>query len=164
MDEKALSGTYKVSFNVDLSVKDNLLQADIAQSIAEGFKDSPILSKLANLNIEDVTPPVTLKPGDKVTFKESLKIEAHLYDDNGTFVIRTFNHEDSRDLGVLQVNLSSMYDATVNSINKEGIELIDFNRSVDVSVCDTETDDVIETPAFIDRLTVKPEAITKVED
>ena len=163
-DEKPLSGTFKVSFNVNLSMKDSMFLADIAQAITEGFNDSPVLSKLANLDIEDVTPPAVVRPGDLVTFKDTLKVRAHVFEDKGSFVLKDSMYGDLRDLGEFEVILSGQHQATVNCITKEGVELIDFNTAVDIPLRDPDTDEIEETPAYITSLTVSPLAIAKVEE
>lgn len=161
---KPLSGTYKVSFTVEIFAEDDLSLDDVVHGVASGFQGHPALEKLANMDVEKIVPKAErLKIGDVVFLTEDVQIMANVLHVEGHFLVgEKLNGMD--EVGPTPLTITRGSVAIINKITREGAELIDFQEAVEVSLLNPETDEPFQAPVSVDRATVSIGALRKVEE
>jgi hypothetical protein len=165
--KEKLSGLYRVSFDLEIPKDSEVTVTDVVQSVINGFED-PVLSSIANLKVDKVeknaqVPGVNLKTGDLVRFIRPVKVKATIINDNGYYTIAQ-PVEGSEIVGETEVELPIGCQATINYVEGNDVELIEFDTVVTVPLNDVDTDEIVATPIGIDFLKLKAEDVVKVAD
>jgi hypothetical protein len=162
-EKKPLNGKYKVSFDVEVNNGDDLTVTDIVQAIASGFEESPVLSKIANLNFTQYIQPTTLKIGDIVIVKEEVKITANILEEDGYYVVGELTDKTNL-VGEMCISVPAGSKATVNQIVSNGVELVEFDMTTYAPLQDPETYDIVDTPVILESITLNPDILEKVDE
>ncbi len=165
---KKLHGRYKVSFILDVTEDDDVSISDINQALAEGFNEPSLLQKISDVELEkvnkqgDLLSP-TLKPGDKVRLIEDIEVKAHISYDDPHYILGS-KQEDVEKLGEMTTTIEEGLTATVNLVEGEKVELIDFDSVITVPLEDSFTLECVPTPVNIDSVIVSKSSLEKVDE
>lgn len=150
--EDNLKGTYKVTLLVNIDETDQMDIGDLHASIAEGLKDSPILTKISRMDLEktnkkgeDITSDKSFEIGDVVVVKEDVKIEADIESHNGLYVIGS-KEPKAEKLDTVTINIPAGFEARVNQVYGDKVELIEFDSPLYVPMRNehtSESEDVL---------------------
>ena len=136
LDDSKLNGIYRISFQVKVSSDDELSLSDVTQSLTEGLQrgfGENFVDKVAELSVEKITKKAVkvLKVGDMVSIKESIKITANIYNDDGYLFIGTPS-EISETVGEnVDLTIEAGSIGYINKISNGQIEIIDLDRPVE---------------------------------
>ena len=168
LGSKKLHGRYKVSFILNVDENDDISISDINQALAEGFSEPSILNKMSDVELEKVNKQgnllsPTLKVGDIVRLTEDILITANVSYDASYYTMGS-EHTEAEQIGEVTTKIEEGLRATVNSIDGDNIELIDFDSVVTVDLEDRDTLEIVPTPVNIDIVTVSKSSLEKVDE
>lgn len=156
-DDSKLNGIYKVSFEIKVKAEDELSLSDVTQALTEGLDrgfGEGFVEKVAELAVEKITKKSektlkVLKVGDTVYIKETIKVKANIYSDDGYLFTgkKTDISETISENVDLAIEAGSI--GYVNKIANDVIEVVDLDRPVE--------------DVNIDLITVKAEQIEKID-
>lgn len=136
-DDSKLNGIYRVSFEVKVSSDDELSLSDVTQSLTEGFQrgfGEGFVDKVAELSVEKIIKKAVkkvLKVGDTVLVKESIKIKANIYNDDG-YVFVGLKNEISEVVGEnVDLNIEAGSIGYINKITNGKVEVADLDRVIE---------------------------------
>jgi hypothetical protein len=155
--KRPLDGSYKVSFNIEMSSEDNFTISDLTQALSEGFE--PWIERVANVSVEKLTKegkpeePRILKVGDRVRFSKAVTVKATILEDDGYYSVG-MPTESSAEVGEHDITITEGSHAIVNQIKDGKAELIEIDTEAMVSFKNNETDEVWENPVSVDKVLV----------
>lgn len=160
MKQEKLTGIFKVSFNIEIDSQDELALSDVSFLLAEGVGEA-LAAKVSHLSVEKVDKigvhePKVFKIGDKVQLKDTLIVQASVYEDDG-YVFVGVPSEISTEIAQQEIVLEAGVIGYVNHVDGTNIELIDMN-----CVASVPLEEYVET-ASIDLITVNAEQLEKID-
>lgn len=161
---RRLHGIYHVSFDIAISSNDDLTITDVTQAIASGFSDSPVLSKIADLNITKNLKPVDLKIGDTIMVKEDTSVKVSLFSDSIGNIVAGKEFPNFKFLGETTLKVTAGSRAVVNKLDNETVECISFDTVSYAELQDPETDEILDSQIFLDNVTLQNSAVEKDMD
>lgn len=173
MDELAgksnLVGSYRISFDINISAEDEIGISDVAQGLAEGFEESPVLNAIANLDIEKLSKegkilPKLLKVGDLIELTQAITLKAAIFEEDGNYVIGK-RHDWSIEVSdSTEITLPEASRAVVNRVYSDKVELVELDTYITASLFDDEIQEVVETPVNVDLISVDLNSVQRVEE
>lgn len=156
--EKNLKGTYKVTFFVDIADDDQMSIDDLHQAIASSVSGDPVLYKIAKLDLEKtdkegkaLPPQAEYKVGDIVIITEDVELTAKIEDYEGRYVVGAKNLVTAPvGDGILVVPQGIR--ATINKIDGDQVELIDFDSTMSASLQNVETEETSDVLVNVDSV------------
>lgn len=162
--KQPLSGSYTVSFQMNVKADDNVFIADVVQALAAGFSGEELLKKIADIKLEKLDKKgnaySVLKAGDTVIVSKTIKVTAKIVHDNGFYVVGPVGEF----VGESEIVLPRGIRAYVNKVSDAGVELVDFDQAVPVNLLDVETNEPTETDVNIDLLILNTDSVERVEE
>lgn len=157
---KSLHGLYRISFDVQVDQSDQLDVSDITQALTEGFGEG-LLETVSHLKIESIEKHGTVEPkvfkvGDKVQLKDSLKLQASIYEDDGYFFVGAPS-EISNEIGIQEIMVEAGSIGFVNKIDGSNLEIVDLDCVASVPF------ENYEEIASIDSILVNAEQLEKID-
>lgn len=167
LGHNTLRGRYKVSFVLNVSEDDDISISDITQAIAAGFNESKLLQRISKLDLEKVDKEGNLltssfKVGNKVRLKNDITVKCQVSYESPNYIIGSKN-EDADPLGEIETTINQGMIATVNQIDGDDVELIDFESIVMVPLKDSDSLEIVPTVANIDSITISKKNLEKVD-
>lgn len=164
LNDSKLNGIFKVSFEIKVESQDELSLSDVTQALTEGLErgfGEGFIDKVADLSVEKIKKNAqkVLKVGDKVYLKDSLKLKASIYEDDGYFFIGKPT-SISNELGEQEIILEAGSMGYINRIDGAIIEIADVDRAVKA---DLGFDPEYEQLANVDLIAVKVDQIEKID-
>ena len=160
-DDPKLNGIYRVSFEVKVSSDQDLSLSDVTQSLTEGFErgfGEGFVDKVAELSVEKIIKKAVkvLKVGDTVRIKESIKLVADIYEDDGyIFVGSKSEISEVLDVDAVLMTVAGSI-GLVNKICKDGqVEVANLDIPIDNWRMDGD-------PINVDLITVNADQIEKL--
>jgi hypothetical protein len=161
-DNSKLNGIYRVSFEVKVSSDEDLSLSDVTQSLTEGFErgfGEGFVDKVAELSVAKITKKAVkvLKVGDTVRIKESIRLVADIYEDDGyIFVGPKSDISEILDTDAVLMTVAGSI-GLVNKICKDGqVEVANLDIPIDNWRMDGD-------PISVDLITVNADQIEKID-
>lgn len=161
---KPLNGSYKVSFQIEMTAEDQVTLSDLTQALTEGFGET-LIERVADLSVEKLSRSgkiaPSLKTGDLVRLTKNITVTATVLDDEGVYSVG-LPTEDSKVVGDYEVVIPEGSHAVINQIAEDRVEIIELDKEAVVLFKDAETDDVFEDRASVDLISVNLDDVEKV--
>jgi len=165
LNDSKLDGIFKVSFEIKVESQDELSLSDVTQALTEGFQrgfGEKFVDKVAELSVEKIIKksekaPKVLKVGDTVRIKESIKLVADIYEDDGyIFVGPKSEISEVLDIDAVLMTVAGSV-GLVNKIGKDGqVEVANLDIPIDSWRMDGD-------PISVDLITVNAEQLEKID-
>ena len=158
-DQKLKAGMYRISFDISIDREDKLDTADIAQAIASGFEETPLLPKISNLDVLALAK-TGFSPGDVVELTNDLEVVVNIKEQDGDIFIDA--SKEANNLGSTRILLKQGSQGIIGKNAENGIEVLNLDSSVFVPLQDPETDDIVDYRVAVNAVILPTTSLEKV--
>ena len=161
--KKCLSGTYRVSFLINIDSEDGVQASDVGLFLTQGLGDN-LIEKVSNVDVEKIykVAVAPLKPGDLVYINQDLTVKANVVKDiNGIYCVGSVGESICEEYSL---PLQRGVVAEVNGIKEGQAELISFENLIESSFIDPETNEPFNEFVRVDKIAVDLDAVEKINN